>query len=221
MKFLLSLLCAALLSGCATTTLRPIPPEVGAAGAQGIVNIAATRALAKNPRYIPVAEALAAGVDAALGESAKIDPAQLSLWVRSVCATHHVSAEDVPLFVSIVQTLYDVYSAAYGTGPLITTDARVQLYAKALRDGLRAAVAAVKTTWWKGEYGKWVRLADDGVNTIDEDGWQTMLYGCKGGDGCLICDPKWRLTKVETGTTSFLHLTKDSIVIGGDTLGKR
>lgn len=108
------------------------------------VSTVATLSLRNNPRYVPIAKALAASVDAALLGATTITPEGLEAWARGVCERAKCDPADVPLFVGLARGVYEAYREDH-PGPIVTTSDGVKRYAAAFRDALRDAVWAVET----------------------------------------------------------------------------
>jgi hypothetical protein len=139
---LLSVFVAILGTGCATSFQSPSPQQ-GAASVRVATSTGVTFALSNNPDYAPAIAALAAGIDAALSESATLDPAKISAFVRRICAAHDVRPADVPIFVNLATGIYQAYVTAYRPQIVSATDPNVLLYIQAFKGGLLDALAAV------------------------------------------------------------------------------
>lgn len=143
MKPIFFLLICALFSGCATGSGGGMSAQQGAAALRVAVSTGATLSLAKNPRYIPLAQALAAGIDGALEEASEITPAAIARYVRAVCAKHDCPPADTAVFVNLAQAVFTAYVTAYRPQVVRATDPVVLLYALAFKNGLADAIAAV------------------------------------------------------------------------------
>jgi len=144
MKTILSLIAACILfsiTGCANAPQFKMSPELGAASVRVSVTVGAGLVLNKNPKYIPVTEALANGISAAISTSAVITPGLIAQYVTQVCEKYKVSSDDVGLFITLATTIYDTYVATYKPTVISSTDPNVLLYVNAFRDGLLAAAA--------------------------------------------------------------------------------
>jgi|GEM_PF-6503414 len=129
-------------AGCASGPQLSKPsPEQGATAVRITVSTAATLSLAKNPLYIPAAEALVAGIDAIATENAQLSPAVIARFVADVCARKGLPPTDAIVFTSLAQTIYTAYVSTYQTQVVSTADPTVKLYIGAFRDGLNDALA--------------------------------------------------------------------------------
>lgn len=149
MKTLLSLLAACILSittGCTNGPQFKVSPRTGANLVRVAVMAGVAPVLNKNPKYIPAAQAIGAGISAALANSPTITPDLISQYVSTVCKKNNVADEDIPLFITLAQTIYESYAAEYQPEVISSTDPNVLLYVYAFRDGLLAAssIASVK-----------------------------------------------------------------------------
>ncbi len=143
MRRIAFLLSAALfLSGCATGSRPALTPEQGAAVLRVTIASGATIALNNNPKLVPAAQAIAAGIGGALSYEHQISSAALAGWVRSVCAAHEIPPSDIPPLIALVQTAHTLFAATY-PGVVSTADPRVVLYANAFQAGLDDALAAI------------------------------------------------------------------------------
>jgi len=135
------LFCAA----CANGPQLKITPETGAVLVRISVMAGVAPMLNNNPKYIPAAEALALGIGAALKENMTITPELISQYVTRVCREKSVSENDIPLFVTLAETIYDTYVATYKPTVINSTDPNALLYINAFRDGLLSAATIAST----------------------------------------------------------------------------
>ncbi len=136
---------AAVFTGCATTPKATMTPEQGAATIRAFTSTGATLALSKNPKVIPVAAAIAAGVDVALAGNEALTAESIANYVKAICVKHEVSVAETAVFINLAQTVYNTYVASYKPGVVSAADPRVLLYANAFKNGLNDAVLAVNT----------------------------------------------------------------------------
>jgi len=131
-------------SACSTTPIK-ITPETGAMLVRISVMAGVAPMLSNNPKYIPASEALAMGIGAALQQNMTITPELISQYVNRVCREKGVSENDIPLFVTLAETIYDTYVATYKPTVINSTDPNALLYINAFRDGLLAAATIAST----------------------------------------------------------------------------
>lgn len=127
-------------SGCSTLQRNA---DMGSAAVRVATSAGAIIALNKNPRYLPVASALAAGMDAAISENATLTLEGIERYVRDVCTLHGVTDNDTSLFVGLAQSVYTAYVTAYRKEVVASTDPTALLYVAAFKDGLKDAVRAI------------------------------------------------------------------------------
>lgn len=130
----MALLC---FSGCAST------PQGRAVALRMVVSTGGTPALANNPRYIPVAEALVAGIDVALERTPTVTAENIRTYVRRICALHGLDDAETAVFVNLAQTVFVACQAELNATVVRSTDPVVRMYALAFKDGLRDALAAL------------------------------------------------------------------------------
>jgi len=139
-------LCAivALFSGCANGP----PVKITAAQGAMIEKIGIMAGLApvlnNNPKYIPAAEALAFGINAALTNNPTITPQLISDYVFRVCKQNGVSESDIPIFETLTQTIYEAYIVSFQPTVISSTDPNAILYINAFRDGMLAAASIAR-----------------------------------------------------------------------------
>lgn len=138
-KLSLVLLAALSFAGCQTA---PATDKTAAAVAslQVATSVGATLSLAKNPKYLPAARLLVAGLDQALAGSINADV--IANFVGLVGTKTGLKPEEVALFASLANTVYEAYLSAYQPKIVLSSDPNAQRYIKAFRDGLATAIAS-------------------------------------------------------------------------------
>ena len=124
-------------AACGTAT-----PQTGATALRLTTSLGAGRILQNNPRYIPAARALAAGISAAVAEKPTLTPENIAAFVRTLCARHDVAPADAAEFVNLAVAIYTTYVDTYRVEIVRLSDPRVLLYVEAFRAGLESALAA-------------------------------------------------------------------------------
>jgi hypothetical protein len=135
--FVFGLFCAA----CSNGPQVKVTPETGAVLVRISVMAGVAPVLNNNPKYIPAAEALGAGISGALIENMTITPELIAQYVTRVCRNHNVAESDIPLFVTLAETIYDAYVATYKPAVVNSADPTALLYVNAFREGLLSAAA--------------------------------------------------------------------------------
>lgn len=140
-KLSLVLLAALSFAGCQTA---PATDKTAAAVAslQVATSVGATLSLSKNPKYLPAARLLVAGLDQALAGSIPINADVIANFVGLVGTKTGLKPEEVALFASLANTVYEAYLSAYQPKIVLSSDPNAQRYIKAFRDGLATAIAS-------------------------------------------------------------------------------
>jgi hypothetical protein len=125
------------------TSCASVAPQQGAAAVRVTTSTGVTLALSNNPDYASAVAALASGIDAAVTESASIDPTSIAAFVRRICAAHHVREKDIPVFVNLAGVAYQAYVTTYRPQVVSAADPNVVLYLQAFKAGLQDALVAV------------------------------------------------------------------------------
>jgi hypothetical protein len=129
-------LCVSLLSSACGT----VSPQTGATTLRLTTSIGAGRILQNNPRYIPAAQALAAGIETAISAKATLTPENIAAFVRDLCANYDVAPPDAAEFVNLAVAIYETYVDTYRVQIVNTADPNVLLYIEAFRRGLLSAI---------------------------------------------------------------------------------
>lgn len=139
-----AVLAALSFTGCVSNAPQiKVTPEQGAAAVRVAVSTGATLALANNPKEVPVAQALVAGIDVAVAANTTVTPEGIRSFVTDICAQYNVPANRVPLYVALSLNAYNAYTTAYKTQVVSATDPTVLLYVTAFKNGLNDALLAV------------------------------------------------------------------------------
>lgn len=137
---LVAILSLSLLPSCANIT-----PATGSSLVRLTVGVGLTPVLSKNRKYIPVAEALAAGIDVAIGSSTTITLSGINFYVKGICEKEKVPEEDIIIFTGLADTIYNTYVEQYKVATISTADPKVLLYVAAFKNGVNDAVLNVKS----------------------------------------------------------------------------
>jgi hypothetical protein len=142
LALLLTLPVSVINSSCSSIAANP---QGTAAALRISVGVGASLALNNNPKYAPAVAALAQGIDAAISQSATINPAQITAYVNAVCLKYGVKPVDVAIFDGLALSIYQMYVTTYKPAVVSSTDPTVLLYVNAFKDGLNDALGSFNT----------------------------------------------------------------------------
>lgn len=142
MKRFLLILCLAF-SGCASVTSDP---ATAAGFLRAGTTVAAYEGLKHNPRYVPGAAAMVAGIDVALTGNAVISDATIVAFVQGIAAKNHMEPAETLFLTTIARTAFQAFSAKYHVSEVLVSNPDAKLYLQAFRDGLNDAVISLSST---------------------------------------------------------------------------
>ncbi len=131
------------LSGCANFKMTP---ALGATAVRLTVGAGLGPVLSNNPKYVPVALALSAGIDAAIGNSTVLTLSGIDAYVKGVCEKYKLPDSDVAIFTNLVHAIYIGYTEEFKVTVIKTSDPQVLLYVNAFKNGVNDAVLTVNST---------------------------------------------------------------------------